>query len=109
MEQLTIIVSIIGILGTLSSIYFAYKAVNKNKLTEEKDLKKIMRRDKWCVENLQKFSNLARVNTSNYKIKTVIVTHHKNAAEYINPHLSNIPFVWIRELIDNPMDIFKKC
>ncbi len=72
----------------------------------EKDLKKIMRRDKWCVENLQKFSNLARVNTSNYKIKTVIVTHHKNAAEYINPHLSNIPFVWIRELIDNPMDIF---
>lgn len=73
----------------------------------EKDLKKIMRRDKWCVENLQKFSNLARVNTSNYKIKTVIVTHHKNAAEYINPHLSNIPFVWIRELIDNPMDIFK--
>ena len=37
MEQLTIIVSIIGILGTLSSIYFAYKAVNKNKLTEEKD------------------------------------------------------------------------
>lgn len=72
----------------------------------EKDLKKIMRRDKWCVENLQKFSNLARVNTSNYKIKTVIVTHHKNAAEYINPHLSNIPFVWIREIIDNPMDIF---
>lgn len=75
----------------------------------EKDLKKIMRRDKWCVENLQKFSNLARVNTSNYKIKTVVVTHHKNAAEYINPHLSNIPFVWIRELIDNPMDIFKEC
>lgn len=37
MEQLTIIVSIIGILGTLSSIYFAYKAVSKNKLTEEKD------------------------------------------------------------------------
>lgn len=75
----------------------------------EKDLKKIMRRAKWCMENLQKFSNLARVNTSKYKIKTVVVTHHKNAAEYINPHLSTIPFVWIRELIDNPMDIFKEC
>lgn len=37
MEKLTIVVSIIGIIGTISSIYFAYKAVNKNKLTEEKD------------------------------------------------------------------------
>lgn len=72
----------------------------------EKDMKKIVRREKWCVENLQKFSNLARVDTSNYKIKTIIVTHHKNAAEYINPSLSDIPFVWIREIIDNPMDIF---
>ncbi len=37
MEIVTIIASIIGILGTGSSIYFAYLAVKKNIITEEKN------------------------------------------------------------------------
>ena len=37
MDKFTIFVSIIGILGTVSSIYFAYIAVKKNMANEEKD------------------------------------------------------------------------
>ena len=36
MEKLTIIVSIIGIIGTLSSIFFAYLAFRKNNLQEQR-------------------------------------------------------------------------
>ena len=36
MNVLTTVVSIIGILGTLSSIFFAYVALKKNNLNEEK-------------------------------------------------------------------------
>ena len=36
MNVLTIVVSIIGILGTISSIFFAYVALKKNNLNEEK-------------------------------------------------------------------------
>ena len=36
MEQLTIIVSIIGIIGTLSSIFFAYLAFKRNEKIEAK-------------------------------------------------------------------------
>lgn len=36
MNVLTIVVSIIGILGTMSSIFFAYVALKKNNLNEEK-------------------------------------------------------------------------
>ena len=36
MEQLTIIVSIIGIIGTLSSIFFAYLAFKRNEKMEAK-------------------------------------------------------------------------
>ena len=65
MEKLTIVVSIIGIIGTISSIYFAYKAVNKNKLTEEKDNAKheqIIISDigyiKACVNRVEKNLNI---------------------------------------------------
>lgn len=36
MNVITIVVSIIGILGTISSIFFAYVALKKNNLNEEK-------------------------------------------------------------------------
>ena len=36
MEKLTIIVSIIGIIGTLSSIFFAYLACKKTNMQEQK-------------------------------------------------------------------------
>ena len=36
MNVLTTVVSIIGILGTISSIFFAYVALKKNNLSEEK-------------------------------------------------------------------------
>ena len=36
MEKLTIVVSIIGVIGTLSSIFFAYLACKKNNLLEQK-------------------------------------------------------------------------
>ncbi len=65
MEKLTIVVSIIGIIGTISSIYFAYKAVNKNKITEEKDNAKheqIIISDigyiKACVNRVEKNLNI---------------------------------------------------
>lgn len=65
MEKITIVVSIIGIIGTISSIYFAYKAVNKNKLTEEKDNAKheqIIISDigyiKACVNRVEKNLNI---------------------------------------------------
>lgn len=36
MEKLTIVVSVIGIIGTLSSIFFAYLACRKNNMQEQK-------------------------------------------------------------------------
>ena len=73
MEKITIVVSIIGIIGTISSIYFAYKAVNKNKLTEEKDNAKheqIIISDigyiKACVDRVEK--NLNKVDESHRSI-----------------------------------------
>ena len=36
MEKLTIVVSIIGVIGTLSSIFFACLACRKNNLQEQK-------------------------------------------------------------------------
>ena len=36
MDKLTIVVSLIGIIGTISSIYFAYLACKKNNLQEQK-------------------------------------------------------------------------
>lgn len=36
MEKLTIVVSIIGIIGTLSSIFFAYLACRKGNIQEQK-------------------------------------------------------------------------
>lgn len=36
MERLTIVVSIIGIIGTVSSIFFAYLACRKNNMQDQK-------------------------------------------------------------------------
>lgn len=67
MEKLTIIVSIIGIIGTLSSIYFAYIACKKNIYAEQKNEGKhegIMFSDigyiKACVDRVEK--NLIKVD-----------------------------------------------
>lgn len=36
MDKLTVVVSVIGIIGTLSSIYFAYLACKKSNIQEQK-------------------------------------------------------------------------
>lgn len=67
MEKLTIVVSIIGIIGTLSSIFFAYIACRRNNNLEQKNEGKhegAMFSDigyiKACVDRVEK--NLTRVD-----------------------------------------------
>ena len=67
METLTIVVSVVGILGTLSSIFFASIALKKTNITEEKKDSKtegIFLSDigyiKACVDRVEK--NLYKVD-----------------------------------------------
>ena len=67
MEKLTIVVSIIGIIGTLSSIFFAYIACKKTNMQEQKvdgKTEGAMLSDigyiKACVDRVEK--NLSKVD-----------------------------------------------
>ena len=67
MEKLTIVVSIIGIIGTLSSIFFAYLACKKTNMHEQKvdgKTEGAMLSDigyiKACVDRVEK--NLSKVD-----------------------------------------------
>ena len=67
MEKLTIVVSVIGIIGTLSSIFFAYLACKKTNMQEQKvdgKTEGAMLSDigyiKACVDRVEK--NLSKVD-----------------------------------------------
>lgn len=73
METLTVIVSVVGILGTLSSIFFASIALKKTNITEEKKDSKtegIFLSDigyiKACVDRVEK--NLFKVDERYHSI-----------------------------------------
>ncbi len=74
MNSLTIIVSIIGIIGTLSSIFFAYLAFKKTSLNEQKVVGKtegIFLSDigyiKACVDRVEK-----NLNTVDERYRSIV-------------------------------------
>lgn len=94
MDKLTVVVSIIGIIGTLSSIFFAYLACKKSNMQEQKVEGKTegaMLSDigyiKACVDRVEK--NLNKVD-ERYRIILERVAKAEEAIVSLNKRLDEL-------------------
>ena len=94
MDKLTVVVSIIGIIGTLSSIFFAYLACKKSNMQEQKVEGKTegaMLSDigyiKACVDRVEK--NLNKVD-ERYRIILERVAKAEEAIVSVNKRLDEL-------------------
>lgn len=84
-----------------------YEAVDfERKLIDNQQ--KAVTRDIWAKANKTMFGWYAKMITCDYKVASVMLTYNLNPSKFINDNYkADLPIVWIRDVIENPMKIFE--
>ena len=84
-----------------------YEAVeNEKKLL--RDMKKILKRDKWAKRNKALFGWYARRPTDNYQVASIMLTFNLTPTKFFSDdYKTELPLVWMRDVIEEPKKIFE--
>lgn len=87
-----------------------WSVITQERETQD-DIKNVIRRDKWCQENIHLFKRLAQIeNNKECALKTVFLTYNLQAHKFFisdGTTDSNIVFLEVSQILDSPLDIFK--
>jgi len=72
------------------------------------DMKKVVNRDVWAKGNKDRFEFYAKTPTADYSIASIMLTYNMCASKILSDdYKTDIPVVWIRDVIENPMMVFE--
>ena len=83
----------------------AYEVINQAKTTET-NLLKVYRRDRWCANNILKFSLIHNAVDESYSLTTVFLTYNKPAYIYFEKDNNRIKIISALDIVTSPMKIF---
>lgn len=83
-----------------------YELIAQNRKIE-KDLSKVVERNKWCKDNLLSFKTLDDCVDADYSIQTVFLTLNECAYPYFeHDEMTDITFLSVLDLIEDPLIVF---
>ena len=70
------------------------------------DMVKVVKRDKWARDNKDLFEYYARVKTNDFQVASIMLTFNLCPVKFFcENYKSQLPIVWIRDVIENPLSI----
>lgn len=83
-----------------------YELITQNRKIE-KDLSKVVERNKWCKDNLLSFKTLDDYVDADYSIQTVFLTLNECAYPYFeHDEMTDITFLSALDIIEDPLIVF---
>lgn len=87
------------------SVFDLYEQSQKT----ENDLIKVIKRDKWCKENVKQFSKIYENVDKAYHVQTIFLTYNMQTIRYHSKTIyPQIKFCELRELIDKPLVLLEE-